>query len=132
MRVARRRDRHGHLHDSGGGGSPGRDGEGGVAGTSSDGRIDGTDQSFTAVGSAFKGALNWSLISRLSRSQWEKSMASCCLGGWEGRGGRGGAGCVGGTRAAHCPGTKGSSGCCCPSGCDGAGAGAGKVLQPWP
>ncbi|KAG2432750.1 hypothetical protein HYH02_012884 [Chlamydomonas schloesseri] len=64
------RDRHG---------DGGKDVDGGT-GTSTDGRIDGTDQSFTAVGSAFKGALNWALISRLSRSQWEKSMASCCLG----------------------------------------------------
>ncbi|KAG2496536.1 hypothetical protein HYH03_005360 [Edaphochlamys debaryana] len=57
-----------------------RDGDGTGGGTSTDGRIDGTDQSFTAVGSAFKGQLNWALISRLCRSQWEKSMASCCLG----------------------------------------------------
>ncbi|GIL91465.1 hypothetical protein Vretifemale_19055, partial [Volvox reticuliferus] len=49
-------------------------------GNSADGRIDAADQSFTAVGSAFRGQLNWALISRLSRSQWEKSMASCCLG----------------------------------------------------
>ena len=39
------------------------------------------EQSFTAVGSTFKGQqLKWSLISRISRAQWEKSMASCCLG----------------------------------------------------
>jgi hypothetical protein len=32
------------------------------------------------VGPAFKGQLNWLLISRICRAQWEKSMASCCLG----------------------------------------------------
>ncbi|KAG2424626.1 hypothetical protein HXX76_014351 [Chlamydomonas incerta] len=68
-----------HKGRHGDGASAGKDADGGT-GTSTDGRIDGTDQSFTAVGSAFKGALNWALISRLSRSQWEKSMASCCLG----------------------------------------------------
>jgi len=36
--------------------------------------------SFTAVGSAYRGQLNWSLISRIMRAQWEKAMASCCLG----------------------------------------------------
>lgn len=36
--------------------------------------------SFTAVGSAYKGQLNWGLISRIMRAQWEKAMASCCLG----------------------------------------------------
>lgn len=36
--------------------------------------------SFTAVGSQYKGQLNWSLISRIMRAQWEKAMASCCLG----------------------------------------------------
>ncbi|GFR48148.1 hypothetical protein Agub_g9980 [Astrephomene gubernaculifera] len=59
---------------------PSTSGGGAQEGGSADGRIDGTDQSFTAVGSAFKGQLNWGLISRLSRSQWETKMASCCLG----------------------------------------------------
>ncbi|EFJ50372.1 hypothetical protein VOLCADRAFT_116897 [Volvox carteri f. nagariensis] len=68
---------HGDRHGDGGLSGPGT---GGRDGNSLDGRIDATDQSFTAVGSAFRGQLNWSLISRLSRSQWEKSMASCCLG----------------------------------------------------
>ncbi|GFH21268.1 uncharacterized protein HaLaN_18535, partial [Haematococcus lacustris] len=36
--------------------------------------------SFSAVGSAYKGQLHWNLISRITRAQWEKSMASCCLG----------------------------------------------------
>ncbi|PNH10372.1 Adenylate cyclase type 10, partial [Tetrabaena socialis] len=75
--MAKSRDRHG---DGANPATSAPDGEGGAAGTSNDGRIDGTDQSFTAVGSAFKGQLNWALISRLCRSQWEKSMASCCLG----------------------------------------------------
>lgn len=44
---------------------------------------EGMDQgasSFTAVGPTYRGQLNWSLISRITRAQWEKSMASCCLG----------------------------------------------------
>ncbi|GIL60583.1 hypothetical protein Vafri_15123, partial [Volvox africanus] len=69
-------DRHGGV----GGGPSGHSVTGQHDGNSVDGRIDAADQSFTAVGSAFRGQLNWALISRLSRSQWEKSMASCCLG----------------------------------------------------
>jgi hypothetical protein len=36
--------------------------------------------SFTATGGQMHGPLNWALVNRITRAQWEKSMASCCLG----------------------------------------------------
>ncbi|MEW5302996.1 MAG: hypothetical protein WDW36_005729 [Sanguina aurantia] len=58
------RERNSHSHEPGGGGV------GDEPGTTS----------FSAVGSAYRGPRNWGLISLLSRAQWERSMASCCLG----------------------------------------------------
>lgn len=61
-------DRSLALDDSGEGGSPGT------------AETDDANASFTAIGATFQGPLNWNLISRITRAQWEKSMASCCLG----------------------------------------------------
>ncbi len=64
--------------DGGGNRGEGEDPDGAGDDTGGEGR---EEQSFTAAGSTFKGQqLQWSLISRISRAQWEKSMASCCLG----------------------------------------------------
>jgi hypothetical protein len=63
------------------GGDQGGLGDLSSSGVAGDGLIGaGSGGSFSAVGPAFKGQLNWSLISRICRAQWEKSMASCCLG----------------------------------------------------
>ncbi len=37
-------------------------------------------QAFGAFSQNRLGPLDWSLVSRLTRAKWEKSMASCCLG----------------------------------------------------
>lgn len=41
---------------------------------------DGDSDAFQAVDRDFGGNVEWSLVSRLTRAHWEKSMASCCLG----------------------------------------------------
>ncbi|GAX86001.1 hypothetical protein CEUSTIGMA_g13417.t1 [Chlamydomonas eustigma] len=62
-------DEHGALTMSGTGGDRGSGGLGDSCGAT-----------LGAVKGQRMGPLDWSLISRLTRAQWEKSMASCCLG----------------------------------------------------